>query len=361
MAETLFKDEGLTSHSAARQALDYLQQIPDDAPAAAEARTREGIIRLFLEHKPGRAEEALRRAIELDAGLLEPRYMLYKLMDLTGRSNHAESVFWEMYELTPEPEKPGRLREWYMSQFYPLTANPTLDHAMGFLGENEEPTMDTERLRFTDFRNSELDRPIGHALAARWCDVGGDPKTSYDLLVEAEKYLSDKQLVDPFFLATKISTLLNLGMFQEAEACLAVWPEPREGYEFWKWTAVVLDEVRGDHAAAVEAYDRMLGIWPGPADWRTRFRKAACLAAMGKHEQAEQERAQATSIAQLMDNQRQQAIREALGNLDDSRSLLLVAEFYRDLGRPREAASWLQLARRAELLGTQSPPVDNGN
>jgi tetratricopeptide (TPR) repeat protein len=360
LAEALIKDEQLAPEQAAGEALAVLDQISDAAPQAADAYTQKGRILLFLQHRPGRAEEAFRRAIELDPRAAEPHYLLYKLMDLTGRSNLSESLFWRVFELSSDEEKPVRLREWYMSQFYPATANPTLDQLMGILGPEERPSVRTEYQRFLDFRNSEPDRGISWAALARWFTLEGDPKFALNLLADAEPQLSEGERMAPFYLASKTAALIDLGLFEQVEQVFAQWPEPHEGYEYWKWRAIIHDEVRSDHEAAVTAYREALAVWPGPADWRTRFRLANCLARLGRHDEAEQQRSTARGVEELMDEQRHAQVRAALGRLQDPQALMVVAEFYRDLGRSREAASWLQLSQRARLLSGPGNASDFG-
>ncbi|GIW96618.1 MAG: hypothetical protein KatS3mg110_4659 [Pirellulaceae bacterium] len=346
LADSYIRDESIPQQEAAVRALDTLQQIPDQSTYAAEARTKEGWIQLFMLHQPSRAEEKLRHAAELDRFAVEPRYWLWKLYDLTGRSNLAEPVVWQVLELTPEADRAMRLREWYMSQFFPLSGCAALDFRMGLLGENEIPTVDVERRRFQLFRDAEPDRALGYAALARWLTREGMPQVALEVLQAGEKQLLDTEKSHPFFLATMIEVLIDLGKFAEAEAYFLRWPDEDRSFEYWRWRGVIEEEVRGDYQAAVAAYDQALPVWPGPVDWRMRVRKANCLARLGRAEEAERVRREAKQIEAQMDNSVHAPLRAALADLNDRRSLLRMAEFYRDLGRPREAASWLQLAMK---------------
>lgn len=270
-------------------------------------------------------------------------------MDLIGRSDLAEPLFWRVYELAPEEGRALRLREWYMSQFFPVTANIGLERMMGLLGENQPPTAKTEASRYIQFRNAEPDEALSHAALARWFIREGDHKFALKLLDEAAERVHN-QRQDPFYLATRIETLIALGEFDQADVCFDEWPEPHGGYEYWKWRAIVLDEVRGQFHQAPRAYDRALSVWPGAVDWRTRARKAACLAHAGDHPAAEAERAAANALEKLVQEDMQIRIRKVLGSLRNPAELEVVADFYEKLGRQREAACW-----RSEIERLQAP------
>jgi tetratricopeptide (TPR) repeat protein len=101
-----------------------------------------------------------------------------------------------------------------------------------------------------------------------------------------------------------------------------------------------LDDADADYEQAIIAYDRALEIWPGPIDWRTRARKANCLARTGQPEQAQVERSlskktQATLAAPLHDR-----VHKMLERLDRKSNLTEIVTFYRQLGRDREADCW---------------------
>ncbi len=344
MAQLLVADDGLKTQPAADEALSYLRPIPDSSRFAADARTQEGRILLFLKRQPRRAEEQFRAAIALDRNLAEPYYLLWKLYDLTGRSHLAEDLVWQVIELSPESERAMRLREWYMSQFYPGSANPTLDELMGVVDAKHPPSPATEQRRFLLFRESEPDSAIGHAALARWFNLEGQPKYGLEMLQFGEPSLAASERDDPFLLATYLSSYFDLGRYEELEAMFARWPEPHEGYEYWRWKGIIEDDLRENYAAAIEAYDRALSGWPGPADWRTMTRKANCLTRLGRVEEAERTRTEAQRVENMMKDEVHERLRAALAQLNDQQALLQIAEFYRDLGRPREAASWLQLA-----------------
>ena len=145
---------------------------------------------------------------------------------------------------------------------------------------------------------------------------------------------------DPFYLATLIGILIELGDLDRADRCFQAWPEPRTGYEYWLTQGKVLQEIRAQYREASEAYARAFGEWPGPIDWRTRNRMATCLAHLQDREGAARQREQAKVIEDLMEEKVHQPLRLALGSLSDPQQMQKLVDFYTKLGRPREAAAW---------------------
>lgn len=353
MAEALIKDEQLPSEKSVSEALVHLGRISDGGENGPQARLQEGRLRLFIRGEPAQAERAFRRATELAPDSFVAWYLLWKTLDLSGRSQLAETEFWQVYELTPPEGRALSLREWYMSQFYPATASPQLDRLMGFVGAREVPTEMTEFRRLSHFFASEPREATTCAALARWFHLEGDPGKALQLLDEFEN-AGDNTSADPFYTATKIGVLFDLGEFERAEHCFASWPTPHAGHEYWKWRATLSDEVQGDGHAALADYDQALAVWPGPVDWRTRSRKANCLARLRDLQTAEAERNTAKQIEELMDDKTHSEIRAALGRLDDAAALNKVANFYRRLNRPREERCWRDEARRLETKSSPS-------
>lgn len=348
IAEAFLKDEAnLTRDVATDAALRELEQIADASSHGPRARIQEARLRMFVLHQPRAAEERLRRAMALDPHSGEAPYLLWKLYDLTGRSDWADDVFWKSYDATPVPNRADRLREWYMSQFFPAYANPELDRLMGFLGEQDQPSLISEFKRLQNFRETEPDSPVALAAVAKWFHVEGDPKFALQLLTEAEPNLR-APYSEPFYVATLVSILIEMGEFERAEAAFRRWPEPHAGYEFQKWQAIIFDEVRQEFEYALGAYGRALAEWPGTADWRLQFRKAQCLARLGRSPEAEAQRNSAKSIEKLMDRDYQSGLRQALGQLTDATQLKKMLAFYQELSCQREVQAWSEVIRDLE-------------
>jgi tetratricopeptide (TPR) repeat protein len=357
-AEAIVKDDRLPVAQAVAEAAAHLRTIPDSAPAGARARTQEASLELFLLYHPTRAESLLRRALELQPDAPQSHYLYWKLLDLTGRSHLAEPSFWKAYEGSDIGLRPIRLREWYMSQFYASTANPVLDRLMGVVKSPKYDAEQAEANRYIRFRNAEPESPLCYAALARWFQLSGDSRFALESLEKGRGKMQNEER-DPFYLATMIGLLIEQGDFDRADACLRNWPEPHRGYEYWLAQGQVLQEVRGQYAEAIQAYDLALRDWPGPADWRTRNRKANCLAQLRDQAGAAREREQAKVIENLMAEKVHQRLRFVLGFLDRPDLLQEVVDFYQKIARPREAAAWSEhLARlRSQAPAGPKPPA----
>lgn len=346
MAEALVREQQPPEPATVNRALDCLRSIPDTSAVAAAARTQEGSLLLLLKHQPGAAENALRKAVALDSGMRDAWYLLWKLHDLTGRVAEAEPVFWEVFELTPEPKRAEQLREWYLSQFNTTGANPALDRVLGVLGAGEHPSRASEKKRYEKFRDAEPDSPIPHAALARWHLTAREFDSARNVLRQAGESVPAEMQDHPFYLAVLIGTLIELGDLDEAAAAMGRWPQGDRGFEYWRCRALVLDEVQGDDEQAVVAFDQALQIWPGPAEWALLNRKANCLTRLGRPAEAAEARAAASRVVGLMTADVHQSLTNALLDLQAPGPLMQVAEYYQKLGRAREASSWRQCIAR---------------
>ena len=342
LAEAFIKDEALPRVDAVVGAAAQLAAVPDSSRFAAMARSQEGRMELLLLNRPERAEQRFRRAIEVNSAAIDPYFMIWKLYDLTGRSHLAEAEFWKVYEASHPRERGQRLNEWYMSQFYPATANPALDQLMG-IGAPAQDAARTEAQRFIRFRDAEPDGSFGHAALARWFEQEGDPKFALQVLEKGAE-LAPSTARDPMFLSTMINVLIATGDIDRAEKVMQSWPEPHAGYEYWLSLGQVRQEVDGDAAGAIDAYDQALVAWPGPVDWRTLNRKAACLTQLRRSDEAAALREQIKVVEELTNDKLHQSLRQALGSLEDPDKLQPVIDFYRRLKRPLEATGWEEYA-----------------
>lgn len=355
MAESLVRDENLPARDSVPLAIEHLQQIPDESPYAAQARSEHGRLEFLILHRPATAERLFRQASELNSELIDPYYMLWKLFEVTGRAHLASDFFWKAYDLTPPEQRAARLAEWYTSQFYPETATKALDDSLGFLVDPNETLSTVEARRFLRFRETEPTAPLGHAALASWFRFSGKPKEALQVLQDGVTVAEDA-MADDFFVAVLVGTLVDLGEFDRAEKCFQQWTAAEENYEYLLHKAIVLDEIQDKSGAAAEYYERTLAKWPGPVDWRTRHRYSNCLARLGKHKEAVAMREFAKQVEQQMAQETHVAVREALGQLDNPEALDDIVEFYEQLGCQRESEAWRdEIARQQSTRARQNP------
>ncbi len=247
-------------------------------------------------------------------------------------------MFWKIYEMTPERERGGRLREWYLSEFYPDTLNAPFDLRMGFQAPETFPGDDVVYRRLIAFREAERDAAITHAALADWFHSHGDPKQA-DFLIQQTPRL-EKARRDPFFLAVNVKVLMDLGRFREAEELVSRWPAPRAGFWYWRWRGIVLEEVLKQDEAAFAHYDQALAASPGKIDWPLLNRKSQCLKRLGRNDEAAGVRSHAREVEERMAPENHKHLREVLADLSRPARLQEIVEFYRTLRRSREVKAW---------------------
>lgn len=164
----------------------------------------------------------------------------------------------------------------------------------------------------------------------------------------------DDAFQSPFYVATLVAVMLEIGKLDEAKSELERWPQPTEGYAYWSTAAKVFEVIDRDAAAAVAAYDRALAVWPGPAEWSLMHRKAQCLARLGKKAEAESVRNDAKRVELQMEALTHQKLRAALANLDSPDTATQMLDFYQSLNREQEATCWQnvlnRLSRKVRLI-----------
>lgn len=293
-------------------------------------------------HKPAAAEKLFREAIHKDKNNREAYQLLSTVYEMTGRYHDIEPFFWRMYELTPPEERAIQLRYWYMSQFFPMTSNDNLDRLMGF-EEVATKAFPAEAVRYSRFRETEPHEPLGRAALAAFIRRSGKPREALEVL-NVQEATAENEFQNVFYVKILIDLLIDLGEYDEANARFEKWPGGKEGFDYWRLKAILLEQSHGDFGGALEAYDKALIIWPGPANWRLMYRKAGCLAQSQRAEEAVEMRARAKSIEKLMENSVHERLRYILGFLDNPDHLREIADFYRKLGRDREVTAWLREA-----------------
>jgi tetratricopeptide (TPR) repeat protein len=236
-----------------------------------------------------------------------------------------------------------RLRDWYLSEFHPGTANSAFDEMMGFIAQGSASSEGAVFKRLLEFREQDPEFQLTHAALAEWFRLQGDPAHALFLLQQAPK--SDAQHQDPFFLATYVEVLIDLGEFDQSIELMNSWPKPHTSYSFWRCRGIVSDEVLKDFQTAITDYSKALATPAGKTDWPLMERKAHCLVLAQRKTESAELRKNAKVVERLMEQDVHQRLRRILTQLERPEGLLEMGEFYRKLGRTREAESWEQYIR----------------
>ncbi len=340
VAEALAKDETAPLAERVVEAVGRLRSVPDGDAGAAEARKAEARVLLFLARDAFAAEKALENALALSPDDVEANYLGWRILDLTRRNEEAEPLFRKVLAGTPPAERGKVLRDWYLSQFYPVTSTMELDGLMGFRLTPADDATAVESNRLVGFRASDPDSAAANAAMARWFQSKGDLRFALDLLDGALAARPDEAGADPFFLGTLVEVLVDLGEMERAGEVFAGWPPGDRSRVYWMAKGRVEQEVLDLPAEAAEAYEEALRSWPGPIDWRTMHRAATCHARSGNGARAAELRARAGELEGMMDEKAHAGLRRALVRLDNREELRQLVDFYRNIERPEEAEAW---------------------
>lgn len=343
-AEALYRADAAAGRgeAAARESLRQLELIPDDSRQGPEARLRAAGMLLTILKRPQAAESQLRRALARDPDWTHAHLLLWQILDVTGRSDYAEPTAREVIRLAPSDRKIAHLRSWYLSQFAPAVANLPLDRHLGVVSANELPSTATELSRYELFRAAEPDSPIHVAAAARTLMLRRQQaRRAAELLEEFDRRAAP---AEPYFAAVRAEVAYAAGDAATFEEVMRSWPGRRDGYDFFKWEGVRLEENIDDPAAAAASYREALEVWPGPVDWQVVFRLSTCLRRLGRADEADRLKARSEELGRLIGDDYHRPLRDALADLADPVVAERAADFYRRIDRPWEAGLWLEHA-----------------
>lgn len=342
LAEAWARDDELPADDAAHRALTLLNRITPDSPVAGQARLQSARLRLLILHQPCQAEQDLAEALRHQPESFDANYLMWKLLDLTRRFNRVEPYFRRAFAAAPAVRRESLLREWYFSQFSTFVAASEFDQMLGFAAPGEPSDALTEHRRLSEFLRSEPDCALNHAVLADWADEYNLELEKWDRFERAWETADETTPASVY--AILFDLLLDEGRFDEATDVMEAWPEPKEGYDYWKREGIYHAEVTQDSAAAVAACRAALAEWPGPVDWQLHHRLAGLLVRAGQAAEAERVRVEAKRLEQLMEIDFHLKLRETLVGEPSRESDLKMARFYADIGRPLESQAWAKIA-----------------
>jgi len=336
MAEAYVKDNSGHPRRSVELAVHHLQQVGDDSSLAGRARLQEARLTFLILLQPMKAERLLRQSLRLDPGSFEANLLMWKVLDLTGRHIASRDYFWRAYDLSPESERGDRLRDWFLAEFYPETANAQFHAVFGTKKIHKIPASVNLLVRF---RENEPEAPFVHAALAAYYLGAGKRKSSLELLKEAPDL--EQAMRDPFFASVLFETLVDFGESQKTRVCFANWPRPHAGYLYWRAEGMFRQDVLHDPSAAAISYQKALSTWPGKFDWQLMMRLSGCLRAIGRVDDAERLRTKVEHLTKdILTRQTTSQLRSRLANLRSPLVARDVRNFYREFGLTREANAW---------------------
>lgn len=336
MAEAFIKDDDGSTRESAQNAIGHLQRIDADSPLAATARLQEARLTLLILLQPARAERLLRESLDLRPDSYEANVLLWKLHDLTGRHIASREFFWRAYELSPESERPARLRDWFLSEFYPETSSAEFHRALRVARVGKIPASIN---LLVQFRESEPEATFVHAALARYYLDLGARESSVELLKEAPDL--NVAMQDPFYAAVLMETLVHLGEFEKATASFEKFPEPRSGFLYWRCEGLYQQYVRKDAAAALVAYERALADWCGKFDWETMVRMSECLRKLGRPDDAARLQSRFEHLTKdVLTQEKTDQLRDELRNLTNPDVAAHMRDLYREFDLSEEGDAW---------------------
>jgi tetratricopeptide (TPR) repeat protein len=345
MAEAWIRDDAGDRETHIQQGLQHLQGVKSESPVGARARLQEGRLTLIFRLQPSRAEELLKESLRLDPDSYEANLLMWKLLDLTGRHIDSRDYFWRVYESSPRRERALRLRDWYISEFFPDLANLEFAQAMG---AGPVGTIPAWVNLLVQFREREPATPCVHAALANYYLDAGNRKAALDLLKEAPSLSLAMQ--DPHYVSALFETLVDLGEFDRAETCFHSWPEPRSGYLYWRSEGMYLQDVRKQPQAAIESYRKALETWPAKYDWHMMMNLAECLRKTGSPDEARALQSRVDYLTEkYLTRESIRSMREAIANLQNVEAVTAMRDMFREFGLTREADGWDQ--HRRDILG----------
>lgn len=336
LAEALVKNNDADTKRSVNLAIKHLSRVPDSSPHAATARIQEARLTFLILKQPKRSEELLRAALKLQPVSLEASLLLWKLLDLTGRHIISRKYFWQVYEQTPVSERPLRLRDWFLAEFYPEIANAEFHRAIDARAVGKIPASVSA---LVILRESEPSAPFLHAALAAYYLERGRPKSSLELLKEAPDLAS--AMADPFFSSTLFETLVALGETSKAAECFKELTRDESDYLYWRSAGMFHQHVSNNPREAVRNYQKALSTWPARFDWGMMMKLSECLRKVGSSDEAQtiQDRVKHLTT-KVLTKENTSDLRARLHNLHDAALAEALSKLYTDFGLNREAEAW---------------------
>jgi tetratricopeptide (TPR) repeat protein len=338
MAEACIKAEDTSdTAAAAHQARLHLQLIEGSPQQLALARLQEARLAWLLQRSPTMAEELLRQSLTFDDNLAESHVLMWHLLDLTGRHVLSDEHFWRAYDLSPPAAQTRLIRDWFLSEFYPNDLHGTLFSQLGITAVNSIPASIN---LLVHFRETEPQSPVIHAALAAYYRQLGNLKATIDLLKESQNSAASMQ--DQFFVSVLFEALIDLGEFSKAEETFNRFPQPHDGFLYWRCASLYYDYIHEDNEQSLHCFRKAMTYPPAKLDWGLMNRMAACMRKLGMIEEADKLQRRVERLSQeILTTEHTSMLRRSLQSSDAAAASKFV-EFYEEFGLVREVEAWKQ-------------------
>jgi predicted Zn-dependent protease len=286
------------------------------------------------------SEQALLRAVAADPENLESWQLLLQILRVEDRTLDASQSGWKAYASVRPESRPAVLKE--------LT--------LGLLAELPDDDVRRTLRRWIDADKNDLDARIAlfERIAAQ--PRAGDPDRD-TLTAELEAIVAEH----PDHVAARqalVTALADAGEPRRGRAILDAWPATARDSRYWRLLGRFSLEYDNRPAEAATAFRRVLE--DSPQDWRSWYRLARALRALGRDEESRQAAETVRRIRGALDPlQLRPLLDESLRHLDDPASLEKLAALCNRAGIARLGDAWQREAQSAERRSDASPPASN--
>ena len=357
LAETMEQMSDFKTVRGAEEIVELLEEIPDDAPEGLKARLRTAQMALTSLNEVHRAEVHAKRALKLDPKNETASQVIWVIYQLTRRFPILEPYFDTVYEAAKPSERTELMKNWFLSQFRPFALNASFDRKINI---NPGPASESQRYNF--FLDLEPDAPSPRAAGASYYLDASKNKEALELLTAAN---IDRENADDFFLGQLVEAYVGSGEVDEALAEFKKWSGQKDGYMYLRTAAFIADEAEADYDKALDLYQRAMVFWPSPVDLRFRRRYISCLKKAKKPEEAKKVEQELEVVGTWFERGLQERLTAAMRSLPSPVAIDQFVEFYKLIGRDKEAQRWADLKNKPKVQTTPMPgigsePTDSG-
>jgi tetratricopeptide (TPR) repeat protein len=282
------------------------------------------------------SEQALRRSVVADQEHLESWQLLLQILRVEDRTLDASRTGWEAYGSVRPESRAAVLKE--------LT--------LGLLAELPDDDVRKALRRWTDADKNDLDARIALIERIALQPRAGDSDRE-TLLAELESMVAEH----PDHIAARqalVTALADAGEPERGRAILGEWPASGRDSRYWRLRGRWDLEYDNRPAEAATAFRSALE--EAPQDWRSWYRLARALRAIGRDEESRQAAETVSRIRGALDPLLlRPLLDESLGHLGDKASLEEIAGLCKRAGLARLGEAWHGEAR-VVMQGAESKP-----